>query len=285
MTMKSFLFAVALLLIPATAAPARADALEQALSRGTLRIGVASENFVPWLAGDREGARIGFEIDVATGVADAFGLPAQFVEVPFDQLLESLRDGDVDVVISAMSISAERAREVYFSEPYSATDFTVVVDKSHMPASAAEARYDVEGMKIGVATGTLSESAARQAFARAEIVGFASNGALRDAFLDGSVQGVVAPTPYPDFIVSRDPERYAKEDAPLISTLQAMAVRPDSPRLLNFLNAWVLESRANGMLARMDDYWFGGTEWFDRLEDHDGGNVGDATEEGAPGKK
>ncbi|MCA1300551.1 hypothetical protein [Stappia indica] len=89
---ETLFFAVVLLVVPATAAPAHADAFEQALSRGALRVGVASENFTPWLATDKEGARIGFEIDVATGVADALVLPAQFCGDQSKRLRAALKE-------------------------------------------------------------------------------------------------------------------------------------------------------------------------------------------------
>jgi len=262
-------FAMALLAGLFAWSTACADALDFATSRGSLKVGVAEEDFIPWLAKDKSGNRIGFEIDVATGVADALGVPAEFIEIPFDNLLQGLAAGEVDVVISAMSISAERARDVFFSAPYATTDFTLVVDKSNLPEGAADEGYDVEGVKIGVAAGTLSEIAAAAEFRNAEIVKFESDGGLRDAFLDKIVQGAIAPTPYPDFIISRDPDRYEKEQSPLLSTRQAMAVRPDSPRLLNFLNAWVSESEANGHLAQMSAYWFESADWFDRLEGYE----------------
>lgn len=267
--LKPAVFAMALLAGLLTSPFAYADALDFATARGSLKVGVAEEDFIPWLAKDKSGNRIGFEIDVATGVADALGVPAEFIEIPFDNLLQGLAAGEVDVVISAISISAERARGVFFSAPYSTTDFTLVVDKSNLPEAAADQGYDVEGFKVGVAQGTLSEAAATAEFRHAEIVKFQSDGGLRDAFIDKVVQGAIAPTPYPDFIVSRDPDRYEKEQSPLLSTRQAMAVRPDSPRLLNFLNAWVIESEANGHLAQMSAYWFENTDWFDRLEGYE----------------
>ncbi len=277
------MFAAALFLLPATASKSRADALQDALSRGNLRVGVAAESLVPWLATDKTGARIGFEIDVATSVSDALGVPAEFVEVPYDDLPESLNAGKVDVVISGVTVTAERARDVFFSSPYATTDFTVVVDKTNLPAGAAEKGYDIKGMKIGVAWESLAEYAASTVFQAAEIVNFDNNGLLRDAFLDGTVQGLIAPTPYPTFIVSRDPDRYAMEPAPLLSTVQAMAVRPDSPRLLNFLNAWIVENKANGALGDMTAYWFKGSEWLDNLEGYDPGaeETGAGTDEKA----
>ncbi|WP_428644677.1 transporter substrate-binding domain-containing protein [Roseibium sp.] len=271
MTKLKLMLAATLLLMPFMVVKSEADALQDALTRGSLRVGVAEENYVPWLASDKSGERIGFEIDVATRVSDALGVPAEFVNVPFDNLLKSLLDGEVDVVISGVSVTAERAKEVYFSTPYATTEFTVVVDKTLLPAGAAENGYDVEGVKIGVAANTVAEYEASSEFQAAEVVSYEDNGLMRDAFLEGEVHGVVAPTPYPVFIVSRDPDRYEMEQAPLLSTVEAMVVRPDSPGLMNFLNAWIVENKASGTLGELNSYWFESGEWLDDLEGYTSG--------------
>lgn len=240
--------------------------MQDAIARGALRIGVAEENFLPWLANDKSGNRMGFEIDIAQSVASALKVDTEFVEMPFDTLLRGLTLGEVDIVISGVSVSADRARQVLFSAPYSSTDFNVVIDKTNLPDGAADKGYDVEGVKIGVAAGTLADYAAASEFQSAELLRYDSNGDLRDAFLAGQVNGVIAPTPYPDFIVSRDPGRYAAEDRPVIATVEAMAVRTDSARFLNFLNSWVMENKASGALEAKHDYWFEELEWLERLE-------------------
>ncbi|WP_289035226.1 ABC transporter substrate-binding protein [uncultured Roseibium sp.] len=259
----------ALIGVAVSNAPVSAGTMQDALSRGTLRVGIAEENFVPWLANDKSGGRMGFEIDVATSVADALQLTPEFVEMPFDQLLRGLTIGQLDVVISGMSVSADRAREVLFTAPYSSTDFSVVVDKTALPEGAEDNGFDVEGMKLGVAGDTLADYAASSEFQLAEVMRYDNNGDLRDAFLNGDVQGVIVPTPYPEFIVSRDPDRFAAEAEPLVSTLQAMAVRPGSERFVNFLNAWLMENTANGTLGDMRSHWFQSLDWLDRLEGHD----------------
>ncbi|WP_417670146.1 transporter substrate-binding domain-containing protein [Roseibium sp.] len=264
-------------------ASAFADGMADAVARGSLRIGIAEENFVPWLATTKAGDRMGYEVDIAKGVAGALELEPVLVEMPFDQLLRGLTIGKVDVVISGMSVSAERAREVLFTAPYSVTDFKLVMDTSDLPGGAADNGYDVAGIKLGVADNTLADDAASAEFQEAELVRFSDEGDLRDAFLDGKVNGVIAPTPYPEFIVSRDPDKYVAEDAPLVTTVQAMAVRPDSQRFVNFLNAWLLENTANGTLEDIREHWFEGLEWLDQLDGYDPEATPSSTEDDKSG--
>ncbi|MBN9671213.1 transporter substrate-binding domain-containing protein [Roseibium aggregatum] len=267
MTKTRVLTALALLLPSLSVAPGvAAEALEDAVSRGTLQVGIASENLVPWLANDKTGGRMGYEIDVASAVAGSLGVDLTFVEMPYDELFASLKAGDVDVIISGVSISADRAREVYFSSPYGGTDFTLVVDKTGLPEGAAGSGYDHEGIRIGVLKGSIAEATATNDFKSSELVPYEDPAAMRDAFLDGSVSGAIVPTPYPAFIVARDPGRYAAEETPLVSTRQGMVTRPDSPHMLNFLNAWIVENEANGFLEDLQVYWFESGEWLDMLE-------------------
>lgn len=269
MKLPTTLIAASVFALSLAPAGAEAGAMDDVLSRGALRIGIASENFIPWLAASKSGDRMGYEIDVATGVAEAMNVTPVFVEMPFNDLLRGLRLGSVDVVISGMSVSADRALEVLFTAPYGSTDYTVVVDKTSLPDGSADSGHDVEGVKIGVAANTLADYAASAEFQKAELVRFDSEGDIRDALVDGQINGVIAPTPYPDFIVSRAPDRYEAEAEPLLSTVQAMAVRPDSQRFLNFLNAWIVENDANGTLEGLQDHWFHSLNWVGQLEGYE----------------
>jgi len=143
------------------------------------------------------------------------------------------------------------------------------VDKSALPDGSADNGHDVDGVKLGVAADTLADYAASAEFQKAELVRFGDEGEIRDAFIDGKVNGVIAPTPYPEFIVSRAPDRYEAEKAPLLTTVQAMAVRTDSQRFANFLNAWITESKANGSLTGLREHWFMTLNWLDQLDGYD----------------
>lgn len=254
------------LLLPVLSAACFADSMENVIERGNLRVGIASESFLPWVGRDPSGRILGFEVDVAEDLARVLGVEPQFVEFPFDDLLHHLSIGDVDVVISGVAVSAARARSALFSIPYGHTDHWLLVDKETLPSSGKEGEYDVEGYKVGAMKGSIAEDEARRLFHRAEIVTFADEEAAREALDKRELNAIIVPTPYPTFMMLQHPERFLLGSDALFGTSEAIALRPDDLRFVNFINAWIVENSASGRLQQARDYWFGTLSWIKRVD-------------------
>jgi len=239
--------------------------ISQIIASGQLRIAIAAENFLPWIGRGENGELLGFEVDIATKLAEDMGVEPKFVERPFGDLIGTLAANEVDVIISALSITSERARRVMFSRPYGQTDLELVVALDALPEGAADQSYDMKGIKIAVIQHTTSEDEGRQRFQEAEIVPFADFNEARDAFLAGEVNAVIASKPYPAYIQLHNPDNYAVAGDPLTSTVEAIAVHPDNYRLLNYTNSWIYEAMASGFLEEATHHWFETLDWVDRV--------------------
>lgn len=283
--MKRLLTAMigAVVLVSLWVAPALADLMDDVVKRGSLRIGVARENLIPWLGRSKSGELLGYEVDVAQDLARVLSVRPEFVQVPFSELMNSLNIGDIDVIISGYSVTAKRARAALFSNPYGSTSYWLVVDNKTLPEGAENGNYDAEGYKVGVIEKTVSEELARSMFLKAEIVPLANEDAVREALSKGEINAIVAPTPYPTFMMLRSPDRFAIGSDALFSTNQAIATRTDAWRFVNFINAWIAENQANGRLEEMQTYWFGSLQWQARLEN--AGQINDEAEQGDKNSK
>ncbi len=260
-------FFIILLALPALLFNAAANARDLAdiIASGKIRVAIAEEPFIPWLTRDGEGKPIGFEVDVAHDLADGLGVEVEFVETPFRDLIGVLTAGEVDLIVSALSITPERARRVLFSDPYGQSDLELVVANSRLPEGAADESYDMEGMRIAVVADTTTEIEGRDRFRNSEIVTFPDLGAAQDAFLGGDVNAIIAVKPYPAFIQSMNPEDYVSPGDPLSSTVEAIAVGPSDQRLLNYVNSWIAQAIASGFLEEATHYWFETLDWVDQV--------------------
>src|ERR687895_240081 len=85
---------------------------------GEIKIGVKYDvppfGFQNPQSGDIEG----FDVDLGRAVAEKLGVEPNFVEAISDNRIPFLQDGTVDLVLSTMTINAERDQEIDFSEPY-----------------------------------------------------------------------------------------------------------------------------------------------------------------------
>jgi hypothetical protein len=102
-------------------------AMEQALKRGVLRVGMST--FVPWAMKDKTGHLVGFEIDVATRLAKDLGLKVEFVPTQWAGIIPALLTAKFDTIIGGMSVTAERSLKVNFSIPYDYTGMSIVANK------------------------------------------------------------------------------------------------------------------------------------------------------------
>jgi polar amino acid transport system substrate-binding protein len=101
--------------------------VEQVLKRGTLRVGMST--FVPWAMQDKTGKLIGFEIDVATRLAQDMGVKVEFVPTKWAGIIPALLTGKFDVIIGGMGILPQRNLKVNFTIPYDVTGMSIVANK------------------------------------------------------------------------------------------------------------------------------------------------------------
>ncbi len=101
--------------------------MEQILKRGTLKVGMST--FVPWAMKDKTGKLVGFEIDVATRLAEDMGVKVQFVPTKWAGIIPALLTGKFDVVIGGMSVRPDRNLKVNFSIPYDYAGQSIVANK------------------------------------------------------------------------------------------------------------------------------------------------------------
>lgn len=75
--------------------------------------------FAPWAMRDKQGALIGFEIDVARRLATDNGWQVEFVPTAWDGIIPSLLAKKYDVIIGGLTITPEREKSVRFTQAYS----------------------------------------------------------------------------------------------------------------------------------------------------------------------
>ena len=77
--------------------------------------------YPPFEMTDTSGKPAGVSVDLATDLAKSLGRPVVIQNISFDGLIPALKTGKVDLVISSMTATSERAKSIDFSDPYLAT--------------------------------------------------------------------------------------------------------------------------------------------------------------------
>ncbi|HKW54630.1 MAG TPA: transporter substrate-binding domain-containing protein, partial [Stellaceae bacterium] len=115
--------AVALAALPAAAQERartrRAPDIERILDRGRLVVAVAGFAVPPFVTLGADGALSGHDIALAQGMARALGQPVDFERAAsFDDIIDKVASGAVDLGLSRLSATLARATLVRFSRPY-----------------------------------------------------------------------------------------------------------------------------------------------------------------------
>ena len=112
------------------APPARAGALDDIRARGVLVVGTKSD-YQPFGYLNDAGQIVGFEPDLAAGIAKALGVSLKLVPVVATTRLVLLQSGEIDLVIATMNDTPERRKQADFIEPsYYASGVNVLAPKA-----------------------------------------------------------------------------------------------------------------------------------------------------------
>ena len=124
--------------------------------------------YPPFEMTDTSGKPTGVSVDLASDLAKSLGRPVVIQNTSFDGLIPALKTGKVDLVISSMTATAERAQSIDFSEPYLSTGLCLLLKKDSAAKGIAE--LDQAGVKVAVKKGTTGHLYATSHLKKAEIL-------------------------------------------------------------------------------------------------------------------
>lgn len=117
-----------------------------------VKIGIAAEAYPPFASPDASGNWVGWEIDFINAVCAAGEMQCVITPVAWDGIIPSLTSGQIDVIMASMSITAERAETIDFSDKYYNTPTVIIGAKGVEMAPTAEG---LAGKIIGVQASTV----------------------------------------------------------------------------------------------------------------------------------
>lgn len=108
---------------------------------------------------DGQDTIVGFDIEIAKDIAADMGATLEIKDLPFDSLLNELSSGRIDMVISGLSPTPERAEAVGLSDIYYKAEQAVVVREADKDKYAT--MDSLKGAKLGIQTGSIQEDIAK----------------------------------------------------------------------------------------------------------------------------
>ena len=229
------------------------DLLETIQEKGKLVVGMSAD-YAPYEFHyiDENGKDVigGFDVDIANEIADAIGVELVIQEMDFDALVSALPAGKVDVVISGMNPTEERAKVVDFSDIYYNSQHGILVRTE--AADKYKTFADLEGAKVGAQLGSTQEQIAKAEIPNADLQLLANVNNLILELKSGKVDAIVMEKPVAEMAVKNNPDLTVGEPTYEEKTGgNAVGVAKNNPELLAKINEVINELNESG---KMDDY-------------------------------
>lgn len=109
--------------------------------------------FPPFEMMNADGTPSGISVETAYALGEYLGRPVKIENTSWTGLIPSLQSGKADLVISSMSVTAERAKVVDFSIPYAASGLTLLINKDSKVSSYKD--LSSPGVIAAVKSGTI----------------------------------------------------------------------------------------------------------------------------------
>ncbi|HHA6481207.1 TPA: ABC transporter permease subunit [Staphylococcus aureus] len=224
---------------------------EKIKERGELRVGLSADyapmEFEHTVNGKTEYA--GVDIDLAKKIAKDNNLKLKIVNMSFDSLLGALKTGKIDIIISGMTSTPERKKQVDFSDSYMMTKNIMLVKKDKV--NEYKDIKDFNNKKVGAQKGTEQEKIAQTEIENASITSLSRLPDVILALKSGKVEGAVVEKPVAEAYLKQNPKlgisnvKFNEEEKDTV-----IAVPKDSPKLLSQINKTIKEVKDKGLIDK-----------------------------------
>jgi len=240
-------------LAAATLGTAQAATPEEIKARGKLMVGVLTD-YPPFGGTDAQQQPAGYDADVAKLLAKSLGVTLELVPVTGPNRIPYLLTNKIDVLIATFGITAERSKQVLFSNPYSTLTIYVLAPKS-LNVKTPE---DLKAITISVARASTQDTAITAiAPPGTPLKRFDDDATALQALISGQVQAIGASNTILAQLNKDYPQLNMEPKITLREQANGMAFRKTDTALQEYTNKFIAEIEKNGELSAVNQRWFG----------------------------
>lgn len=225
---------------PLNQAQAADTSLQNVKQRGALMVGTDIPYGVMEFL-DEAGKPVGIDIEIANEITADLGIELKLKTMPFADLFGALKKGEIDAVISAVTITEERQKEMLFSAPYMDAGMSIAVADT---TTDIRQEKDLAGKSVGVLAGTVGEKLmTKSAYVEdANLRRYKNNeDRLRD-LLEGKIDAAIV------HFVSKKPSKIKLISPPLTQSFYGVVTRLDDRTLMDSINFTLRRIKRSGRL-------------------------------------
>ncbi|MGL4860819.1 MAG: arginine ABC transporter substrate-binding protein [Enterobacteriaceae bacterium] len=209
----------------------------------------------PFESLDENNQFVGFDIDVAQALCKEMQAECTFHKQPFDSLITALKFRRYDAVIAGMDITAERSKQVAFSDPYYSNEAILIARKGKYSEVNA-----LNGKRVGMENGTTHQRYLQARYPQINVIAYDSyQNALID-LLNGRLDAVFGDTALVNVWLKEHNTLAtvgkAVTDPAYFGNGLGIAVNANNLALRDKFNSALAKIKTNGTYQQIFDKWF-----------------------------
>ena len=245
------------------------DLLAEICESGTLKVSTDPAYPPQSSLNEQTGEYEGFDIDVATEIAERLGVEVAWETPQWDVITAGSWNGRWDTTVGSMTPTNDRQEVLYFTQPYSYVPAVAVVAADD--DSVQDLETDLDGKKIGVCSGCTYDQFLNKELDiegyefdfvvdDAEVAGYDTDTTALQDLANGRLDAVITSvTTAQGYIDAGNPVRIAGE--PLFFEPLAVgfdkSADPSSESLWEAVDGIVGEMHEDGTLSELSEEWYG----------------------------
>lgn len=228
--------------------------LNQVLDAGVIKIAVPQDS-PPFGSVGTDGEPQGYDVEVAKLVAESLEVELELIPVTSTNRIPYLETGRVDLVISSLGATPERAKAIYFSSIPYAPFFSGVYGSASQSVSSYE---DLAGKTVGVTQGALEDlELSDKAPESIEIKRFEDNSVTISALLSNQVELIATGNTIAGEVIKNNPDANIESKFVMKNSPCYIGVRRGDLDMLEWVNVFVRHKRFSGEFDTLSQEWFG----------------------------
>jgi len=243
-----------------------AAGVSSSFAAGELSIGTEGA-YPPWSMADAAGNVTGFDADVGAALCAKLDRKCRFVVQAFDGLIPALKAKRFDVIISGMSITEDRKKEINFSIGYAELANMFVAPKGSDLAGIKDIETllkSLDGKKVGVQAGTTHAHFLEKRVPGADLKTYDTLDQMQIDLATGRIDTAFADlSALQDFLAKPDGQDFQLVDVKIQSTYDSslgegigVGIAQDNTALKAEIDKALCELVADGSIGKASEKWF-----------------------------
>ncbi|MFN8601950.1 MAG: transporter substrate-binding domain-containing protein [Steroidobacteraceae bacterium] len=221
-----------------------------------IRVGITLDSPPFVMQEGQQVSAVGIEIDFAKRLSFDLKRPLRVIALTWNELIPALLNGQIDIIMSGMTITRLRSMRVAFSDPYMDSGLSVLI-RNNLGDGFKTPEQALSGtLRIGVTRGTTADSYVTQNYRGGQVFPYLSNSDGIADLVQSRIDAFVTDAPIVAWFASAHDGTLRPLIRPLLTQEQlGWGFRPGDENLRAAANASLANWKAEGFIDRTITRW------------------------------